>query len=166
LTFLTNPPQAERIGNGVALDEVNPVKKLDSCPSEQVIRAGFRRNVAHCALFAGIITNNSKELIEIKADRMPVAISENTNSFINHSVRLRKGDVIYMASDGYQDQFGGPNGKKFLTKRLKELLTEIYELPMPKQKDILDRTIEEWMNNFAEKFEQTDDITILGIKLF
>jgi serine phosphatase RsbU (regulator of sigma subunit) len=85
--------------------------------------------------------------------------------FTNHEIQLHKGDSLYMASDGYQDQFGGPKGKKFYSKFLKQMLIEICEKPMAEQKEILDKTIEDWKNNYDEKFEQTDDITIVGIKI-
>jgi len=112
-----------------------------------------------------VISNDTKELIEIKSDRMPVAIYESMEPFTNHEIKIHKGDILYFASDGYQDQFGGPKGKKFLSKHLKELLTENCHKPMAEQKEVLDKTIEDWKNNYAEKFEQTDDITIMGIKL-
>ena len=64
-------------------------------------------------------------------------------------------------SDGYQDQFGGPNGKKFLSKNLKQLLKDNSQLTMNEQKEILETTILNWIGNG----EQIDDITILGIKI-
>jgi serine phosphatase RsbU (regulator of sigma subunit) len=112
-----------------------------------------------------LIPKDKKELKVIKADRMPVAIYEFMDPFSTRVIQLRKGDTLYMASDGYQDQFGGPNGKKFYSKYLKELLVEICERPMADQKAILDKTIEEWKNNYEQKYEQTDDITIVGIRI-
>jgi phosphoserine phosphatase RsbU/P len=112
-----------------------------------------------------LIPKDKKELKVIKADRMPVAIYEFMDPFSTRVIQLRKGDTLYMASDGYQDQFGGPNGKKFYSKYLKKLLVEICERPMAEQKAILDKTIEEWKNNYEQKYEQTDDITIVGIRI-
>ncbi|MBI5218500.1 MAG: SpoIIE family protein phosphatase [Bacteroidia bacterium] len=107
----------------------------------------------------------TNDLLEIKGDKMPVAIHENMKPFTNHVIQLQTGDIIYLASDGYEDQFGGPKGKKFLSKKLKQLLTENCNKPMAEQKEILDKTIEDWKNNYREKYEQTDDITIMGIKI-
>jgi serine phosphatase RsbU (regulator of sigma subunit) len=62
-------------------------------------------------------------LIELKPDKMPIAIYENMNSFTNQHYQLKTGDVFYMLSDGYEDQFGGPKGKKFMSKQFKQLVT-------------------------------------------
>ncbi|MBI5219878.1 MAG: tetratricopeptide repeat protein [Bacteroidia bacterium] len=100
---------------------------------------------------------------EIRPDKMPVAIHENMPPFTNHVIQLQTGDTIYLMSDGYADQFGGPKGKKFYEKQLKEMLTVNSHLSMEEQEKILNNTIEDWMSNYGEKYEQTDDITILGI---
>ncbi|MBI5219286.1 MAG: SpoIIE family protein phosphatase [Bacteroidia bacterium] len=105
------------------------------------------------------------QLLEIKGDKMPVAIHENMQPFTNHVIELQKGDTIYLMSDGYADQFGGSKGKKFYEKQLKEMLSVNCNLSMAEQKEILDKTIEGWKNGHNEKYEQTDDITILGIKI-
>ncbi len=112
-----------------------------------------------------LIPNNTKELTVIKPDRMPVAISEDMQPFTNHIIQLHKGDIIYLASDGYEDQFGGPKGKKFYSKYLRQLFTEICDKPMNEQKEILDKTIEDWKNSNGQEYEQTDDITVMGIKI-
>ena len=75
--------------------------------------------------------------------------------------RDKKGDSIYLFSDGYADQFGGAKGKKFMYKQFKEILLANSQKPMPEQKEVLDKTINEWIGNG----EQVDDITILGLKL-
>jgi serine phosphatase RsbU (regulator of sigma subunit) len=82
-------------------------------------------------------------------------------SFALHEIDIQKGDIIYMFSDGYADQFGGEKGKKFSTKRLCEVLLNIHRKPMNEQKVVLERTIEDWM----KESEQIDDITIMGIRL-
>ncbi len=104
-------------------------------------------------------------LTEIKADKMPIAIYERMDKFTMHEIQLKKGDVIYLIGDGYVDQFGGPKGKKFMSKKLKELLLEISSKPMIEQHEILNKTITDWMTVHEEKYEQTDDITVMGIKI-
>ncbi|MBI5219809.1 MAG: SpoIIE family protein phosphatase [Bacteroidia bacterium] len=96
---------------------------------------------------------------------MPVAIHENMQPFTNHVIKIQKGDTIYLMSDGYADQFGGPKGRKFYEKPLKEMLLANSHLSMTEQKEILNKTIEDWKNGYTEKYEQTDDITVLGIKI-
>jgi len=100
------------------------------------------------------------EFSEHRADRMPIAIYDEMNEFTTHSINLQQGDSIYMFSDGYADQFGGPNGKKFKYKPFQELLISLQEKNMEEQKKILDKTIEEWQGDF----EQIDDIIVVGLK--
>ncbi|OFX22084.1 MAG: hypothetical protein A2033_14360 [Bacteroidetes bacterium GWA2_31_9] len=106
-------------------------------------------------------TKLNNELLELKPDKMPIAIYEKMDSFTNHEFQLVSGDCIYLMSDGYQDQFGGPNGKKFLSKNLKQLLIANCHLPMENQKQILEKTLLGWIGDS----EQIDDITILGLKI-
>ena len=83
------------------------------------------------------------------------------NSFTNNEIILQKGDLIYLMSDGYEDQFGGLKEKKFLSKNLKNLLVENSQKPMNEQKEILETTMVNWIGNG----QQIDDITIVGLKL-
>ena len=73
---------------------------------------------------------------------------------------LKIGDIVYLTNDGFEDQFGGPNRKKFFAKNIKSLLLANHHQPMDIQRKILENTLNEWIGNE----EQTDDITILGIK--
>jgi len=112
-----------------------------------------------------IVRNNDVELYEIKADKMPIAIYEKMDKFTMHNIQLKKGDIIYLFGDGYQDQFGGAEGKKFMSKKFKELLLQISDKPMTEQYAILDQTITNWTTGFGKKYPQTDDITVMGIKI-
>ncbi|MBI4645521.1 MAG: SpoIIE family protein phosphatase, partial [Bacteroidia bacterium] len=102
---------------------------------------------------------------ELKADKMPIAIYDKMDNFTLHEMQLKKGDIVYLTGDGFSDQFGGPKGKKFMSKRLKELLLKISDKPMKEQQEILDKTISDWMTGYEVKYEQTDDITVLGLKI-
>jgi len=100
-------------------------------------------------------------LTEIKADKMPVGINAiEENSFTNHSLQLIPGDIVYIFSDGYPDQFGGPLNKKFKYGPFKELLIRISDRSMEDQREELDQVITDWK---GDDF-QVDDILILGIK--
>lgn len=102
----------------------------------------------------------SKVLTEIKADKMPVGIHAiEEDSFTNHSLQLKPGDTVYIFSDGYPDQFGGPHDKKFKYGPLKELLIRISDRTMEEQKEELDHVIDSWKGNEP----QVDDILIFGI---
>jgi len=102
------------------------------------------------------------ELTQTKADKHAIASFEDgQHEYTKHSVELQKGDVIYIFSDGYADQFGGLKGKKFMYRQFRETLLSIIELPMKEQRQILDDRIEEWKGNF----EQVDDILVIGVKI-
>lgn len=97
-----------------------------------------------------------------KADRMPIGINYGLEKqFTTHKINLKKGDILYVFSDGYADQFGGQESKKFKSKALRKLLAENYMKSMSEQKQILDSTIEEWRGND----EQIDDILLIGVKI-
>ena len=85
-------------------------------------------------------------------------------NFKNNRIEIEKGDCIYLFSDGFADQFGGPNNRKFMLKQLKRELVNISHLPMLEQEIYLDELIEHWMNGYDEKQNQIDDILIVGVE--
>jgi serine phosphatase RsbU (regulator of sigma subunit) len=101
------------------------------------------------------------ELSEIKGDKMPVAIHETMQPYTNHWIDLKKGDTFYIFSDGFADQFGGPNQKKFLSKNFKAVLGELQKKSMLEQGAELDRIFEEW----RKEIEQVDDVTVIGVRV-
>jgi ligand-binding sensor domain-containing protein/serine phosphatase RsbU (regulator of sigma subunit) len=103
-----------------------------------------------------------KKLVEVKADNQSVSLlSHDSGPFTQKEIDCRKGDVFYLFSDGFQDQFGGENNKKYLRHRFYCTLSEIHELTIPAQKESLEKTLNEWMRDNI----QTDDITVMGFKL-
>jgi serine phosphatase RsbU (regulator of sigma subunit) len=109
-----------------------------------------------------LILIRDNALQEIKADKMPVAyFADGKETFTNHLIPILPGDCIYMFSDGYADQFGGPNEKKFSSKRLKELLLSGHKLPMKEQEKRMATMYDEWIGNT----EQVDDVLLMGIKI-
>jgi serine phosphatase RsbU (regulator of sigma subunit) len=99
------------------------------------------------------------ELEEIKADRFPIGRSKDTDKkFTNNEIQVLKGDSYYFFSDGFADQFGGDSGKKFKSKPMKELILAIQDIPMNKQKEVLEGTLEAWRG----EIEQVDDILVIG----
>lgn len=102
------------------------------------------------------------ELIQCKADKFPVGMHiGEKQAFSNNSIQLETGDTIYIFSDGYADQFGGPKGKKFMAGNFRNLLTDISKLHIEDQKDRLNKTIEEWRGYL----EQVDDILVIGVRV-
>jgi serine phosphatase RsbU (regulator of sigma subunit) len=108
-----------------------------------------------------ITQTKNASIIEFKADRQPVAVYLQEKEFTTQNFQLRKSDILYAATDGYTDQFGGKNHKKFLIKNFRNLLAEIYDKPIPEQKEIFESTFEHWKKGF----EQVDDILVLGVKI-
>ncbi|MDA3952342.1 MAG: tetratricopeptide repeat protein [Bacteroidales bacterium] len=107
-----------------------------------------------------LIRNN--DFISLKADRMPIGIHIiEKESFTNHELEIQKGDVIYIFTDGYIDQFGGPESKKYRLLPFKEMLMQITNKPMNEQKEILETEFAKWKG----KFEQIDDVLVMGIKI-
>ena len=109
-----------------------------------------------------IVPAGGTDVVEYKADKMPVGMqSEKPEPFSLQTIPFKKGDMIYMFTDGYADQFGGPKGKKFKYKQLQDLIVSISQKPMKEQKKILEQTIEQWKGGL----EQIDDILIIGIRV-
>jgi CheY-like chemotaxis protein len=99
---------------------------------------------------------------EVKADRMPIGIHRRAKeSFTNHVIDIQKDDVLYIFSDGYTDQFGGDDGRKFLPTNFKNLLFDIHQKPFAEQKQLLDNNFETWRG----EHKQLDDILVIGFKI-
>ncbi len=103
------------------------------------------------------------ELEAIKGDREPIGYTKNPTPFKNHKIEIQKGDLIYLFSDGYPDQFGGPKNKKFGYRQLKELLVEVSDRSIDDQRTILTNRFDEWLQQGTDK--QIDDVCLLGIKI-
>jgi serine phosphatase RsbU (regulator of sigma subunit) len=102
------------------------------------------------------------EIIELTADKMPVGRhSKQNTSFTEHCIELQSGDLVYTATDGYQDQFGGPKGKKYMQKRFRDQLQAISKLPIKEQQKALEAELGLWRG----EHEQVDDICVLGIQV-
>jgi PAS domain S-box-containing protein len=111
--------------------------------------------------------NENFVLYEIKPDKMPVGISLRSNEkFTDKKFILMPNDLIYIFSDGFSDQFGGPDNRKFMSGNLKKLLLSIAHLPMNEQKDALDKELDYWLSfrKDSKHSGQTDDILIWGIR--
>lgn len=102
------------------------------------------------------------ELKEIKPDKMAIGgTTDDSYSFTSHTLNILRNETIYLFSDGFADQFGGPKSKKFMSKSFKNLLAEIHQKPMPEQKEILNNAFENWKGTL----EQVDDVVVIGMRL-
>jgi serine phosphatase RsbU (regulator of sigma subunit) len=147
-------------------------ENLKSYKDGVVIRDGM--DIALCTIdfesrelaFAGannscLITRGDK-LIELKADKQAISASHDKEQkpFTNQRLILQKGDIVYLYTDGYADQFGGPDKKKFMRKNLKKLLISIQHKSLLEQHKIIKQKFEEWKG----KLDQIDDVLVMGIK--
>ena len=140
-------------------------KSIDDGMDIALIMMDEEKQVLH---FAGamnplyIIRDN--EIMTYKGDRFPIGYSDENKelSYSRQEIEVFPNDVIYLFSDGFADQFGGAEGKKFKYRRFRHLLLNIHKLPIDDQKAILHQKMEEWMGT---EYEQVDDILLMGFRL-
>ncbi|MEN8120860.1 MAG: two-component regulator propeller domain-containing protein [Bacteroidota bacterium] len=131
-------------------------------------------DMALCALntktnilqYAGAVNSlyliKDNKFSEIKADRMPIGFYPNEKpTFTNHEIQLKDGDIFYLFSDGFMDQFGGKKGFKYKTGNFQKILYENHRKPMVVQKELLEQELKQWMKSY----EQTDDILVMGVRV-
>ena len=154
---------------GKVLDKVREIVVQEFEKSEEEVKDGM--DIALCLLngttlkYAGannplwIVRNGV--VLETKATKEPIGKYDVYTTFTTHTIQLEKGDGVYIFSDGYVDQFGGPKGKKFKSKAFRALLISIQDKPMNEQLQLLDTAFEEWKG----ELEQIDDVCIIGVKV-
>jgi serine phosphatase RsbU (regulator of sigma subunit) len=117
-------------------------------------------NISYAAANNSAILIREGQLIKLDADRMPVGMGDRKDSFSLGMINTQKDDILYLYTDGYADQFGGPKGKKFKYKQLNELLLALSNRALTDQLEILNSTFCEWRGDL----EQVDDVCVVGIK--
>lgn len=100
-------------------------------------------------------------LYEMKADKQPIGKYADPKPFTNWIIHVRKEDSLYIFTDGFQDQFGGDRGKKFMASKMKKMMLEFQNLPIHEQKELLDHRFEDYRGDH----EQIDDVCVIGIKI-
>lgn len=104
---------------------------------------------------------NGNSLTELPCNKMPIGKGEKSASFTLHTINTGVDSILYLYTDGFADQFGGPNGKKFKRKKLNEIIMNNASLPLKDQREILHSTLTEWKGDL----EQVDDVCIIGIRI-
>ena len=102
-------------------------------------------------------------LTEYPADKCPIGRYPKLVNFQRNTIDYEEGDEVFLFSDGYGDQFGGPNNRRFGSPKLRELCAEVFPLNTAEQKEKIERTLDEWMAQ--QSLSQIDDVTVMGIKL-
>jgi serine phosphatase RsbU (regulator of sigma subunit) len=101
------------------------------------------------------------EVIELKPDKQPIGKYSNSKPFSVHQLQLQKKDIIYIFTDGYQDQFGGPKEKKFRVTQMRELFLSLFAGTMEEQRKIIDESFKNWKGDL----EQVDDVCVIGVRI-
>ena len=118
------------------------------------------RVLQYSGSFNPLILVRDNEIIEIKADRISIGFSDSNKEFSLKEIDIKENDSVYLYSDGYIDQMGGDENKRFMLKRFKEFILEIHKKPMAKQKESLLENFNIWKGNA----DQIDDVLVLGIR--
>lgn len=119
------------------------------------------KELTYAGAFNPLYYIRQEELLEIKGDKIAIGSALEDQLYTNHTLQLEEGDRIYIFSDGYADQFGGPKGKKFKYSQLKDLLVKIHQKPMEEQHKLLNHYIDAWQGDL----EQLDDICLIGVSI-
>jgi serine phosphatase RsbU (regulator of sigma subunit) len=141
--------EGEKVNDGM---DISILKINDSCKS-----------IEYASAMNSMIRISENELVTIKGARVPVGSNQygKTKEYFKTNIDYKEGDRFYLFTDGYQDQFGGKKGKKFLKKKMRELIFSNSHLTMLEQSEILERSLRDW-----RKYEdQTDDILVIGVTL-
>jgi tetratricopeptide (TPR) repeat protein len=156
---------------GKILDKTRELVIEEFEKSEEDVQDGM--DIALCMLqgnklsYAGannplwVIRKGANIIEEYKANKQPIGKYTRNDPFDSHEIELEKGDTIYIFSDGFIDQFGGPNGKKLKSAKFKNLLLEIQEKTMKEQHQILEDYFNEWKGDL----EQLDDVCVIGVRV-
>jgi len=118
------------------------------------------KTLEYCAANNAPVIFSNGTISELEYDRMPVGVGEKNEDFKLYTLPVKTGDILYLYTDGYADQFGGPKGKKFKYKQLNELLLANTQKTLKEQNDILSSAFKSWKGDL----EQVDDVCLIGIK--
>lgn len=160
---------------GLILDKTRELIVDELSKEEEDIEISDGMDISLCTWYKGsnemnwagannplwIWKKESSDIVEIKPNKQPIGKHFDMKPFTTHAVELEKGDRIYLITDGYADQFGGPESKKFKAKNLKNLLVQISHEQINRQIDILRSTFFSWKG----ELEQIDDVCIMGIEI-
>ncbi|MES2396358.1 MAG: two-component regulator propeller domain-containing protein [Bacteroidota bacterium] len=151
-----NPEQVDSGGkDGMDISLISIFKN----PNSDDVKIHF--SGANNAIYIISGENDMTNFMEFKSDKQPVGFYSNMKPFTHQEIIVKKGDIIYMGTDGFADQFGGIKGKKFMSKQLKKKLTSIHSLPLKEQENILESAFQDWKGDL----EQVDDVTVMGIRI-
>ena len=106
-----------------------------------------------------IVSNNTIRVVE--ADKQPIGKYAVNRDFTNHVIQLKKNDAIYISTDGFMDQFGGPKGKKFKYTPFMDMLINVQEMSLTAQHEFIEDVFDKWKGDY----EQVDDVCVIGVRI-
>jgi len=119
------------------------------------------KEISYAAAHNAPLLISGESVTYLETNKMPVGMGEKNEPFNLHKINMKPGDTLYLYTDGYADQFGGPKGKKLMYKKLNEMLFSAKDLPLKKQAEELDRQFQEWKGDL----EQVDDVLVIGMRI-
>jgi len=154
-----------KINNGIVEILKQQNANIESHDGMDIAMVAFNKTTKvlnYAGAYRPLIVIREGKLLEFAPNRFSLGgeiIGE--DKYQGHEIQLQKDDCVYMYSDGYPDQFGGERGKKFKSKKFKDLLISVSTLPLGQQKEVLEETFVTWMKDH----EQVDDILVFGFKV-
>jgi serine phosphatase RsbU (regulator of sigma subunit) len=119
----------------------------------------------YCGAFCPLYIVRGQSVFVTTADKIAIAsVDGEQKEFTRHTIPLNEGDMVYLFSDGYADQFGGSKGRKFMYSAFRQLLLEVSELPLKQQRKKLSTTFDSWRSGPYGILEQVDDILVMGLR--
>ncbi|MBN1597812.1 MAG: tetratricopeptide repeat protein [Bacteroidales bacterium] len=134
---------------------------LDGMDISLLVYDPEKKEVQFSAAYHSLYLMRENQLKKIKGDRVPIGYHFKIKPFTSQTIKVKKGDMIYMSTDGYTDQIGEKTNERFMLSRFKEQLISVHDKPLNKQKEMLEQTLFSWKGNQ----EQTDDILVMGLKI-
>lgn len=151
------------LGYAEIFEDMENISLKDGMDIALVTIDKIKKTLVFSGAFNPLFLVRDEKVTEIKGDRFSVGLDKERSShedFTNHEIDLRDNDVFYIFSDGFADQFGGKEGKKYKYRRFRYLLLNVHKLPMPEQK----KRIEEAFENWKGTYDQVDDVMVIGFK--
>ena len=108
-----------------------------------------------------IVRKDSNKIEELKPDRQAIGLVDKPKLFSQHQVKLKVGDSVYLFTDGFQDQFGGPKGKKYMKGKMKKFILSIQSQDVQEQLTSFDNEFNAWKGNY----DQIDDVCVMGVRI-
>jgi serine phosphatase RsbU (regulator of sigma subunit) len=163
---LTTPSQIldktrDLIIDAFSADQTDVKDGMDAALVSLEFKTDSSCSVQYSGANNGLYLIKDGAFVEIKPDKQPIGRFAKQTPFTNHQIELKKGDTIYLFSDGFADQFGGPKGKKFKYEAFREMIMRFSSMSMAEQRIHIESTYESWRGDF----EQLDDICIIGVRV-